>query len=567
MNMFIHRFIVYCAFTVFLACGGGAKVSNDTGADVFIDTLPAADLMDNGAGDTASIQDTLPQPVDEGIDPGPIDVGPALNPIGGGCSDGADCASGFCYSYPVGGYCSQLCDGSTLCPAGSRCLQAPGTGMSICYKECAQESDCVGLQYCKVSLSACLPNCQPQDCLPGETCNSQSGLCESNQCVPTGETCNQADDDCDGLIDEGCGPGVSAPDEVLVIDLGLVPMGAGLSSATMEFSIPGGTGSFALLALADDQEYVGLWSLLDPDFTALHNPLDPFDSINRSFASEGALTVLVPNAPALYSVKPGTYRVEFVKEGAYSYVPVYVLAKETEEQESPLLLDINLHFVGTPNLNASNYTQKNKFMQVLETFWSVLSQANIQPGEINAYDITGADADKYTYLDKTISGAGELAEMLELSNMHPSSRALNFFFVQDITGLDAYHTLGIAGGVPGPPLFQGTASSGVAVSLSSYYYYTGNSAQYGISITAGTMAHEAGHYLGLFHVTEQTGEYHDALTDTPECYDGNGDGVADESECEDIGTENLMFWSAVGYMNLSGQQKTVLRSNPQVHRP
>jgi hypothetical protein len=81
------------------------------------------------------------------------------------------------------------------------------------------------------------------------------------------------------------------------------------------------------------------------------------------------------------------------------------------------------------------------------------------------------------------------------------------------------------------------------------------------------MAHEAGHYLGLFHVTEQTGEAHDQLTDTPECFDTNDDGVADHEECEDIGTENLMFWSAVGSMGLSLEQSQVLRSNPQSRRP
>jgi hypothetical protein len=561
------RVLALVAFSGVYACGGGGQKTPDAGLSPLVDGAPVVDVsVGDTASDVATVPD-VPTTTDQGVDTPPVDLGPSLNSIGGGCDDGADCDSGFCYSYPIGGYCSLLCQVEGDCPEGSRCLVAPGTGMNICYKDCAQESDCEGLQHCKLSISACLPNCQPQDCLPGESCNSQSGLCESTACVPTTESCNQEDDDCDGLIDEGCGPTVSAPEEVLVIDLGLVPMGAGLSSPTLEFNIPSGTGSFAILALADDQEFVGLWSFLDPDFTALHNPLSPFDSINRSFASEGALTVLVPNAPALYSVNPGTYRIELVKEGAYAYVPVYVLAKEAEEEETSLILDVNLHFVGTPNLNAENYLQKAKFVQVLETFWTVLDQANIQPGIVSAYNITGADADKFTFLDKTISGAGELTEMLTLSGMHPDSKALNFFFVQDITGLDTYHTLGIAGGVPGPPLFQGTASSGVAVSLSAYYAYTGDNADYGIAITAGTMSHEAGHYLGLFHVTEQSGDYHDALTDTPECFDTNDDGVADESECEDIGTENLMFWSAVGYMYLSDEQTTVLRSNPQVHRP
>ena len=70
--------------------------------------------------------------------------------------------------------------------------------------------------------------------------------------------------------------------------------------------------------------------------------------------------MLVPNAPALYQTKPGKYRAELVKEGAYGYIPVYVLAKEAEEPETELKLDVNLHFVGTPDLNASNYTDQTR---------------------------------------------------------------------------------------------------------------------------------------------------------------------------------------------------------------
>ena len=76
-------------------------------------------------------------------------------------------------------------------------------------------------------------------------------------------------------------------------------------------------------------------------------------------------------------------------------------------------------------------------------------------------------------------------------------------------------------------------------------------------LLAETMAHEVGHYLGLFHPVETTWETWDVLDDTPTC--------DDEFECvEELGG-NLMFpfpvcagFTCTPQENITEDQRTVL---------
>ena len=101
----------------------------------------------------------------------------------------------------------------------------------------------------------------------------------------------------------------------------------------------------------------------------------------------------------------------------------------------------------------------------------------------------------------------------------------------------------------------------------SFYENTGNKTAVGIYRTAQTMAHESGHFHGLFHVSEQPATYHDPLLDTPECSDEDGDGLGYADECPGEAAQNMMFWHANGCTQFSEEQIRVLRSNVQVYAP
>lgn len=95
-------------------------------------------------------------------------------------------------------------------------------------------------------------------------------------------------------------------------------------------------------------------------------------------------------------------------------------------------------------------------------------------------------------------------------------------------------TLGVSGGAPGA--MSPTESSAVVVSWLTHAGSDGAFDQDEVTAMGETMAHEAGHYLGLFHPVhfdEDEVVYTDALSDTPTCSTREG--------CEALLQTNLMY--------------------------
>ena len=186
--------------------------------------------------------------------------------------------------------------------------------------------------------------------------------------------------------------------------------------------------------------------------------------------------------------------------------------------------------------------------------------AGITIGEVQYFDVPASQAASFAVIDTIEGKDSELRRLFEVSSGAPNN-AMNFFLVREIKGGGSGFTiLGIAGGIPGIPFEQGTNASGVAVT-------TLDLAQDPKSV-ARTMAHEGGHWLGLWHTTEQNGEMHDPLSDTPECppsRDTNADKILTSKECQGAGAEYLMFWEAGPTAStLSGNEGYVLQRNPVV---
>jgi hypothetical protein len=108
-------------------------------------------------------------------------------------------------------------------------------------------------------------------------------------------------------------------------------------------------------------------------------------------------------------------------------------------------------------------------------------------------------------------------------------RTLVVVLVEELPGVT--DALGVSGDIPGP--LVATERSAVAVS---FLGTAGPDLTYDaeeIRLLAETLAHEAGHYLGLFHPVERGWTHHDDLADTASC--------GDEAECEATLGANLMF--------------------------
>jgi hypothetical protein len=168
----------------------------------------------------------------------------------------------------------------------------------------------------------------------------------------------------------------------------------------------------------------------------------------------------------------------------------------------------------------------------------------------------------------------------------------------------AHQVLGVDGSIPGPSGYPGTINGGAvagifdalgAAALGSppdACSRPGPRLDCGTDQLAYVIAHEAGHWLGLYHVTESSGSFFDPLSDTATCpcelctTDRNacagGTGEVVNSQCMGRrtvggwatgsavtcgGGRNLMFWlldqeSSTG--ELSFQQGDVMRLNPAV---
>ncbi len=109
---------------------------------------------------------------------------------------------------------------------------------------------------------------------------------------------------------------------------------------------------------------------------------------------------------------------------------------------------------------------------------------------------------------------------------------LNLVIGETIAGSD--RLLGVSGGAPGP--MSPTASSAIAISWLNHAGSDGEFDADEVTAMGETMAHEAGHYLGLFHPVHFDDEevvYVDALEDTPRC--------ESREECEELMQTNLMY--------------------------
>ena len=266
----------------------------------------------------------------------------------------------------------------------------------------------------------------------------------------------------------------------------------------------------------------------------------------------GAFGGLAPNNPNA-RVDPGTHRfrvgrVNMNAMGALynpelantnpNEVRVTVYANVVhDEVPTQGKLDLNLFFSGANGWTASSAPGDASFQQMMTRIDQIYDQVGIEIGEVQYYDIDPA----FRIIEDMMSGVGDMAEMFA-----ESSRAEldgpSVFFVNELRsggGGGGGMVLGISGGIPGPMFANGSPAGGVAIA-------TQSSQQLGAPGIAPVTAHELGHYLGLFHTTEQFG-FHDPLPDTPE---------NDPSY--------LMYFSGSG-TNMSEWQGRVMRKNPWVY--
>jgi hypothetical protein len=110
---------------------------------------------------------------------------------------------------------------------------------------------------------------------------------------------------------------------------------------------------------------------------------------------------------------------------------------------------------------------------------------------------------------------GQVDDVLRKARAAGSARAdsLHIIVVRRIGGSEPR---GYSMGLPGP--FD--ADRGNAAVLASTSAYTDSNNELDVEGLSSTIAHEIGHYLGLYHTSESSGAQHDPIPDSPQCDDG-----------------------------------------------
>lgn len=275
---------------------------------------------------------------------------------------------------------------------------------------------------------------------------------------------------------------------------------------------------------------------------------------NRVYASQILNTSLFPNTPDVQYKTQGKYKLglwQFTVTAPNKVIVVTpwsgnpltarVLFKHWPHEEPPTsgVIDLNLFFTGAGELTAETAETSPLIASMLEQLNTAYAQAGITVGEVRYFD---TPEETPATVETTIAVDSDLSLLFQTSVGAPPG--INVFFVEQILREEledeASIVLGIAGGIPGPPFVaHGTPHSGVALALADI----GDNP----ALLGNVLAHELGHYLGLFHTTEKTETNFDPISDTPE---GTG--------------ENMMFWAANGEYGISEGQAFVMLRHPSV---
>ena len=545
---------VRLACCALLLSGCGATVASPRGAAQ--DVPPVADA--GVVHDVAAVLPDVAVARDVGtVAPDVVSL-PMNLPLGAPCERDGQCVSGVCAQTPgVAMGCAQPCNADPPCVSvnsNDACVldRTPTGGRLVCgfvgvamvdrAGACTADTDCIS-GFCLESLcrNACATDA---DCTAGWRCGPQAvGGSTVQVCRANPITRVTVEDYALGEGNYVTGRptvpfGVVAPPDTVSLtwitqDLG----GSDLYAANASITDPNGR------SLVDLRS----WNILT------EQPI-------RTIAARYQVNVATFPGRDMEPMVPGLFESTHVLLNSSTGMPTATrrLRASVRVKRAPggvaapgWYVTLQIYLVGLPGVTAANAGSNARLRAAITRMQNIYANAGVGVTVRGYTDAT--DAARLS----TIDTQDEFHALLQQS-AGLTDDVLPIFLVQSISdtaGLEG--AVGMAGAIDGPPGIYGTLQSGVMAGWDT----TTNGAN---DILGQVLAHECGHYLGLWHTRENlpactaAGQTMcsiwggvDNLTDTP-----TGAGA----------TSYLMYWSTDGRnIGISNAEAVMLRINPIVH--
>lgn len=486
----------------------------------------------------------------------------------GGCDGSCDSANSGCVDGPLGNFCAEYCSNDGDCREGYACDSQPGSPGRVCVpasgkpdgEPCAADNECQG--------GTCITDwpggyCTTLECENFEDCSRQGF---DNKCLRVRgpdlcvRICTENSECREDYVCQmfGDGSGMCAPDPAQPLSpasladtpFDLTCQAVSGDSVSIDYTVAPDTLAYMITPLTKDgrriaPNRVDLPSGANVDMQGSNW----FQSIPAELYGGMNPTIVPATKQFEGQLEPGAHSYELFTES--SEVCHYIL----EESTAGDTIDFNVYFVDVPGLDSSNAAQDPDFQEVLAQFDEIYASSGVQLGKVRYFDITGDAAQEYGVLRSDTA----VSELVTLSGRPGPTMddvlSVNIFFVRAFALGGA---IGISLGLPGPAGLHGTHGSGVAFTAEylgeEVQPSFGNEMVDGNVFTGQILAHEVGHYIGLFHTSESNGFSHDPLPDTPEC-------SRISQQCPDI--DNLMFpFAGESHVEISADQQYVIQVNP-----
>jgi hypothetical protein len=471
--------------------------------------------------------------------------------IGDPCERDQQCASGVCAQTPgVVAGCAQPCADDAPCVDMSSLLacvldRAPGGGRFVC-------GQVVGAEVERAGACAADTECFSGFCLDGACHNA----CADDAACPAGARSVQA---CRATPITG----------VTVEDFVLFQGAASVDRSTMALPVIAPPDTVSLTWVTQDlgggNLYATVSSVIDPEGRTLVDRRT-WSALReqevRTIPSRLEINTATFPGRDMEPMVPGVFRSThaLLNDPGAAMVTTRNLRALVRVKRAPgglaangWTLRLRVLIGGVAGLNGTNAPTNARLQSAVARMRAIYATVGVNVLVDGYADLLPADAARYA----TIDSQEELRSLFRLT-AGITGDVLPLFIVRGISstaGLE--NAIGIAGGIDGPPGIHGTGSSGVVVSWDNTFGR--------FDLLAQVMAHECGHYLGLWHSMERL-----AACTTVGQMDcslwGGVDNLTDTSATMAGAARNLMYWTTSGNNEmLSAGQGLMMRVNPIVH--